>query len=480
MRNKIIGRNNQIKVLKNAVESDNAELIAVYGRRRVGKTFLVREFFNDKFDFYATGLYKGKQKDELEAFTDMLRTKFKDDLPPVSNWMDAFRLLRDYLKSLRRKKKIIVFLDELPWFDVPPGHFIRAFEWFWNSWGAAQRNLKMIVCGSSTTWMTDKFISGKGGIYNRTTVRMHLSPFNLGETRKLLLSRGIEWSEETILNAYMIFGGVPYYLSMLDRELSLDANVDNLYFSPEAPLKNEYDFLFRSLFRNSEYYNSIIDALCRKNRGLTRNEIVEYGKLSDNGALTRALKNLITSDFIRKYDPYGRKAKNALYQLTDLSILFYKRFVERNNSKDARFWTNLIESPRRRTWSGIAYEQVCLVHLPQIKEALGIEGVSTETGSWTFSGNETLEGCQIDLLIVRKDKVINICEMKYSGDDYTMTAKDAKEFRRKKEIFREATGTKDSIQLTLVTTYGLKKNKYADSVNQCIILKDLFSITRSL
>lgn len=473
MIDKIIGRHDQIKDLREAIDSERAELIAVYGRRRIGKTFLIKEFFDNDFDYYATGVFKGKQRDEIEAFTDPLIRKGIIKPGSLKTWMDVFRLLRDYLESLE-KERIVVFLDELPWFDVPPGHFIKAFEWFWNSWGSTKRGLKLIVCGSATTWMTNKFISGKGGLYNRTTLRLHLGPFNLHETREMLRFKQIDWPENIVLEAYMVMGGVPYYLDMLKSNLSLTASIDRLFFAQDAPLRHECDFIMQSLFTNSDYYTKILDGIASKNCGVTRSEIIAATGISDNGTLTTALKNLILCDFIRKYDSIGKKEKNALYQLTDLFTLFHKRFVERYNHKEDHFWATTSDSPKRRAWSGIAFEQVCLLHLPQIKFSLGIAGVRTEAGSWTFKGNDELRGCQIDLLIVRNDKVINLCEMKYSGQEYSITADFADSLRRKREIFREVTGTKYALQQTLVTTWGLRTNGYSSVVNQCVTLSHLF------
>lgn len=479
MARKIIGRKKELEQLNSIFNSDKAELVAVYGRRRIGKTFLIKEFFKDKFDFYATGIFEGSKQDELDAFCDMLRQNSQDgqNPPPIKTWMDAFAALRDYLKGLR-KKRIIVFLDELPWFDVPSGQFLKAFEWFWNSWGSTQDNLKMIVCGSATTWMTDKFISSKGGLYNRTTERIYLAPFNLHESEALLKSNGVDWDRSLILDAYMVFGGVPLYLSMLKKNLSLDANVDEMFFREGAPLHNEYEFLFRSLFKDSDFYMRIIDAISKKNMGITRQEIVEQAKVNANGALTKALKNLISCDFIRKYSAFGKKERDALYQLTDLSILFYKRFVEKYNGKDEHHWTNLIDSPSRRTWTGIAFEQVCLLHVPQIKQALGIAGVQTEVSSWRFAGDQYTAGAQIDMLITRRDKVINLCEMKYSAYDYEITPKYNKELRERCSTFRSVTKTRHALHITLVTPWGLKLNANAGIIGQIVNLEHLFADIR--
>lgn len=468
----IIGRERELGILRDAFDSPEAELIAVYGRRRIGKTFLIKEFFDGEFDFYATGIYQGKQKEELIAFTDAFRNRADFQVGNITDWMGAFYALREFLSGLK-KKKIVVFLDELPWFDVPPGRFLKAFEWFWNSWGSTRKGLKLIVCGSATSWMTNKFISSKGGLFNRITRRIHLSQFNLYESKLLLNHNGIDWPDGKILETYMVFGGVPYYLNMIDRRLSLDANVDKLFFSEDAPLTNEYEFIVKSLFRDADYYMGILAALAEKNMGSTRKEIVEKARITDNGFLSKALKNLIDCGFIRRYSFFGKKEKDMIYQLTDLFMLFHKRFVARYNGKDDTFWRNMIDNPRRRSWSGIAFEQVSLLHLSQIKAKLGISGVLTDTGGWFFQGNEETPGCQIDMVISRRDKVINICEMKYSTSEFAITKKYAGELQQKVETFREITKTRHALHLTMITPDGLKTNSYSYIPTNTITLFDL-------
>jgi hypothetical protein len=473
MGHKIIGRSKEVAQLSAVVESDKAELVAVSGRRRVGKTYLVKEFFNEQFDFYATGIFNGTKSEELSAFCDMLP---KDDNPnhKISTWLDAFTALRDYLKEIK-KERVIVFLDELPWFDSQSGSFLKAFEWFWNSWASTRDNLKVIVCGSATTWMTDKFINGKGGMYNRTTERIYLAPFTLGESADLLKYNGFEWDRSMVLDAYMVFGGVPLYLNMLQKNQSLAANVDRLFFDQRAPLKDEYNFLFRSLFKDSDYYMKIVDAISRKNKGVTRKEIITDSGVANNGVLTKALKNLINCDFIRCYSGFGKLERDTLYQMTDLAILFYKRFVEKYNGKDEHHWTNTIDSPSRRAWTGIAFEQVCLLHISQIKRALGISGVQSDVSSWTYGGDQYTPGAQIDMLISRRDRTINICEMKYSAADYEISPKYNRELRERCATFRSVTKTTDAIHMTLVTPRGLKRNANAGVIDQVITLDNLFA-----
>lgn len=474
MREKIIGRKRELERLDAIHSSDRAELVAIYGRRRIGKTFLVKEYFNEEFDYYATGVFEGTTTTEIDAFCDGLYRYAGVARGSIKSWMEAFAALRDYLETIS-KNHIIVFLDELPWFDIPPGQFLKAFEWFWNSWGSTKRNLKLIVCGSSTTWMTDKFICGKGGLYNRTTERIYLAPFNLYESEQLLRHNGIDWNRQTILDAYMVFGGVPLYLGMLQRHLSLDANIDELYFSDNAPLAKEYEFLFRSLFRNYGYYMNIVDAISSKNMGISRKEIQKIAKIPKGGVLTTALSNLEACDFIRRYSAYGKKERDALYQLTDLSVLFFKRFVEKYNGRDEKHWTNLIDHQSRRTWTGIAFEQVCLLHAGQIKQALGISGVMTELCSWHYAGDEYTAGAQIDMLISRRDNVINICEMKYSRTDYEVTSKVYREIQTRRSTFASVSKTRNSLHITLVTPWALKRNAHSDIVNQTITMDHLFA-----
>lgn len=472
MRKNIIGRKDELQQLKAAVKSPRAELIAVYGRRRVGKTFMIKEFFDNNFDFYATGIYEGKSKDEIRAFCEGFSPEFKENLPVIKDWMDAFMALRDYLK--KRRGKIIVFLDELPWFDVPPGKFLKAFEWFWNSWGSTCKNLKLIVCGSSTTWMRNKFISGRGGLYNRTTHQIYLSPFKLHDAKLLLNSMGIKWSRGAILETYMALGGVPFYLTLLNPILTPSENINALFFEEGAPLRNEYDFLLKSLFKEYDYYKKIIDAIAQKNKGITRKEILEKSRIQDNGGLTRALKNLSDSDFIREYACYGKQSRDSLFQLTDPFLLFYKRFVEKYKGKDENYWSTHLQSPRSLAWHGIAFESVCLLHLNQIKKGLGIEGIATWAGSWNVFGKEEQAGAQIDLLIDRADKVIDICEMKYKEEALEVTKKLEKEIRERNGIFRSVSNTHKTIRNILVTPYGEKRGKYSGLFSKVITMVDLF------
>ena len=393
MADTIIGRAAEQEILRQRIDSGNSELIAIYGRRRVGKTFLVRQYFNDAFSFYFTGIYQGTRKEQLGEFNRQLEFYSGHKWKVAKDWFDAFAQLREYLESLGGNKPIVVFLDELPWMDTQKSRFVKAFEYFWNSWGATNKRLKMIVCGSATTWMRENVLSDKGGLYNRTTRSMYLAPFTLHETEQYLLSRGINWNRYQIAECYMILGGTPLYLQMLERNLSLAQNVDNLFFVQNAPLAREYDFLFRSLFSEATMHRQVIETLAGKAMGMTRMEIMATAKVEDGGALTKVLRNLNDCDFIRQYTAFGKSERGTIYQLTDLFTLFHLRYVKGYRGQDEKHWQNMIDSPSRRAWSGYSFEQLCLHHIRQIKQKLGISGIQSDVCAWKGDGG------QIDLLI---------------------------------------------------------------------------------
>ncbi|MDO4462231.1 MAG: ATP-binding protein [Bacteroidia bacterium] len=466
--NKLIGRDKEQVELQKAIDSDRAELIAVYGRRRIGKTFLVRQYFRDEFDFYFTGIYEATKRETLGRFSQELNRNSSVYYPPVEDWFEAFEQLRQYLSTIK-KEKVVVFLDELPWMDTPRSRFIKAFDYFWNSWASAQDNIKLIVCGSATTWMTKELIGAKGGLHNRVTRHINVKAFTLYETEQYLKSIGVVWNRQQILESYMIMGGTPYYLSMIDKSMSLNQNIDQLFFGQNAQLRSEYDFLFKSLFKNSMIYRRVVEILATKSRGMTRGELMKELGQTDGGALTEVLSNLKSCDFLRSYAAFGKRERDVMYQLTDMYTLFYLQFVKSYNGQDLHKWSNLADTPVRHAWSGYAFEQVCLHHIEQIKKSLGILGVRGDVCSWLLP-----QKGQIDLIIDRNDQVINLCEMKYSSTEYEITAKYEEVLQRRRELFRQETRTKKALHLTMVTTYGIVKNAHSGNVQSEVTMEGLF------
>lgn len=473
MATQIIGREQEMSLLQTCYDSDRAELVAVYGRRRVGKTFLIKNYFGSKFDFYVTGIYDGTKKEQLTFFNRQLCEYSSVPYPQVDNWFDAFDQLKHYVKTIK-KDRVVIFIDELPWLDTPRSRFVKAFELFWNSWASDCPQLKLIVCGSATTWMMSHLLGSKGGLHNRVTRRIKLFPFTLYETEKFLEKQGIEWNRYQIAEAYMILGGTPYYLQMLQKGYSLSQNIDYLFFSANAELRDEYTFLFRSLFNDSSIYRSTVELLGKKAKGMTRAEMMTALRQPEGGNFSQVLENLCNCDFIRKYSAFGKKERDSMYQLTDLFTLFYLRFVKNSSGRDEHLWTNMIDSPERRAWSGYSFEQLCLHHIPQIKVRLGINGIQSDVCSWNTSATEDHDGGQIDLVIDRRDQIVNLCEMKYSSDKFEIRKKYDEEMRARRELFRMTTGTRKALHLTMVTTYGLKQNAYSGMVQSEILLDDLF------
>lgn len=472
-RSEIIGREQEKQRLDQCMKSSEPQLIALYGRRRVGKTFMVNHYFNGRFDFKLTGIYDQPLEMQLKNFAIELSGQSGEDLDIPSDWMEAFSMLKRYIEGKKDDSKVVIFFDEMPWMDTPKSGFVSAFEWFWNSYGNARKNLVFVICGSATSWMKAYLDANRGGLYNRLTCRLYLMPFTLGETEKYLLAQGISWSRYDIVECYMIMGGIPYYLSLLLPEMSLAQNVDNIFFRKRAELWDEFRVLYQTLFKNSDAYISIAEALSRKRYGMSRDELVSSTGMANNGRITQMLEDMEYSGFVRINDQYGLKGKR--YQLSDYYSLFYFHFIKGNYGRDEHFWSDMLDNPSRRAWAGLTFEQVCKDHIPQIKKSLGISGVLSENSVWTSRGDDSHDGTQIDLLIKRRDRVTNICEIKFSTGKFVIDKKYDMALRNRITVFQSETRTKDTLQLTFITTYGVKKNMYAGIVQNEVTMDDLFS-----
>ena len=475
----MIGREQEVDELRRLYERNRAELVAVYGRRRVGKTFLIDEVFSGKFTFRHAGLspvdieVNGLLRAQLDHFYNSLILFGMDECKKPDSWLDAFLLLEKHLQKIDDGTRQLVFLDELPWLDTARSGFITAFEGFWNNWGCHRKNLMVVVCGSANSWILDKLINNHGGLYNRVTYEIKLSPFTLKECEELYNNNGVKFSRYDIAQSYMIFGGIPYYMGYMDGRLSLAQNVDKLFFAKGSKLQNEYDRLFDSVFVNPEAVKSIVEFLATKNAGYTRKEIIEKQGASNGGRLSRNLNALIASDFVIKYVPFGLSKKEEHYKLIDPFCLFYLRFVKDWNQENDKYWQQNVVSQLVSIWREFAFENVCFNHIEQIKKALGITGVITSASAWSKRDNDN-EGTQIDLLISRKDNVINMCEIKYYGGEFTVNKDYYRKLLRRQEMLMEEVSPKISIRSTLITTYGLEHNEYSGIFTNVVLLDDLF------
>ena len=473
---KLIGREREFDELKWAMESQRSELIVMYGRRRVGKTFLVRRFFNDTYSFHYVGAHKQSKEAQLQNFREaLLQYGIKEKIPDnLGNWHDAFLCLEKHLEGCKEARKV-VFFDEMPWMDTHGSEFLAELEYFWANWVQNRDDIVFIACGSATSWMKEKIEDNQGGLHNRITHHIYLRPFYLKECKAYLEEHGFEWDDYQILQCYMLFGGVPYYLSLLRPYLSLPENVDSLIFRRGGDLCNEFDELYNALFNKADRYINIVKLLATKRQGFMRAEIEKATGYS-GGGLTKMLDNLERCDFITSYAQYGNKNKLTLYRLADFYTLFYLRYVDGNNSRDEQYWQHHFTDRSVESWEGFTFEEVCLHHLPQIKQGLGISGMATEASSWRFvpAQGDQRKGAQIDLVVKRADKIVHLIEMKFSERPFVITKEYEERLQQRKNLFMELTNLKRGAVHTFITPFGLKNGIHTTFVHSQLTAKDLF------
>lgn len=474
----IVGREAEISRFDKVMNSGVPEFLAMYGRRRVGKTFLIREYFKSHMVLDFSGAFEVEYDLQIDNFyTEYTRwTKGKREDTPPQNWTEAFKYITNYLYTLSRRKRIVLFIDELPWLDTPRSGFVKALEYFWNQHGSRMNNLVFVVCGSSASWMQNKLIKAKGGLHNRTTTRINLQPFTLRETELYLKKRKVKLSRYQIVQLYMVMGGIPHYLKELSAGKSATQLIDEVCFSPDGLLADEYNQLYYSLFSNADNHMAIVEALAARPNGLVRSDLVRYSGLPDGGTFTRALGDLIDSGFLSSYKPFKKKKKDTVYRLIDLYSLFYLKYIHGNVSKIKNQWQSIRNEGSFGAWSGYAYENVWMLHMPQLLKALEIAGTSIEATSWKYRGDANMPGAQIDLLVERGDDVIHICEVKFSKNEFVITKSYSKDLMRKRTVFEYATKTKKLIVTTLLTTYPAVQNLYyQDQVHSEATMNELFS-----
>lgn len=464
----MIGRSTELIELQRIYNSPESEFVMVYGRRRVGKTYLVREFFKNDFVFYCTGIADGTKEEELMNFYNEVRIRDEKTANEVpKTWMQAFDMLYRLVEKSSAKRKVI-FLDEVPWMYTQKSDFLKALEHIWNARFSARKDIVLVICGSAASWMVKKIVKSKGGLHNRISLKLKLRPFNLKETKEYMKSLGIHWDNKTIAECYMAMGGIPYYIRLLDKSLSLAQNIDRLFFRENAVLEDEFKNLYASLFRDSKDYEKIVEILSRKKSGYTRDEIIATGKFTNGGGVSEKLEDLVQCDFIRKYNAIGEV--RSVYQLCDFFTLFYFQFIKKGRTYDTDTWMHLSGRPAMNTWKGLAFERLCLAHLPQMKQVLGISGVSTNSYSY-YS-----KTAQIDLVIERGDRVITVCEMKYYDGPLSISRDYADKLRNKIDAVKSAVKKRFTYYLVMVSVDGIRQNEYSSSlVQQEIRLDSLFA-----
>ena len=470
----LTGREKQQQLLLSLLDHEDSQFVAVYGRRRVGKTYLVRETYTTRITFQHTGLQGADKKGQLKEFGRSLMNAGMPKVPRMSDWFDAFFALEQFLQSRPEGKKVI-FIDELPWMDTPKSNLVAALDHFWNGWASARKDIILVICGSATSWIINKIVKNYGGLHNRLTRQIYLEPFTLQECEQYAFANNLGMSRRNILETYMVIGGIPYYWQFMQKQYSWAQNISNLFFEKTSPLRGEFEALYASLFRNPQPYIDIITALGTKKAGMTRAEIIEATGLNIGGKLSAMLEELEECDFIRSFYALGKQTKEILYQLIDNFTLFYFKFLADKRSFGTNYWSRMIVKPQYSAWSGLAFERVCFQHVEQIKRAMGISGIICNVCSWQYRPKYSSEsGVQIDMLIDRDDQVINLCEMKYAQGEYEMTEAYEKALRNKLSAFIAHSRTRKGVSLLMLTSYGLKKNQWANNIPIQLTMDDLF------
>lgn len=473
----IIGREIEQQTLSGLLQKEESQFCVVYGRRRVGKTYLIRESFNYRFTFHHTGMAKTAKKGQLIAFRDSLRACGLTGCNTPKTWIEAFNLLKQLIVQAPNGKKIL-FIDELPWMDTAKSGMVSALENFWNGWATAraEKDIVLIVCGSATSWITKKLLKNKGGLRGRLTEKIKLSPFTLHECEKYADVAGLGMTRKDVLDTYMILGGIPYYWSFMRRGYSVVQNIDELFFSQNAKLADEFEALYATLFNRPEKYIKVIEALSKKKCGLTRNEILKATKLEDGGTFSTVLEELEQCGFIRYYVSINSAEQGGLFQLIDNYTLFHYHCIKKNAFADEHYWMHTCLSSEHNTWAGLAFERICLQHTRQIKEEMKISGMLSNVCSWRTEKTDEHRGAQVDLLFSRADGIINLFEIKYSKDVFVIDAKYAKELESKLSVFRTVSKTKSAVHLTMLTMNGIQTNKYSNIVMQSLTADCLFYV----
>ncbi len=458
----LLGRSQEKQILEKALTSQNAELVAVIGRRRVGKTLLVRTVYQEHLMFQMTGIQGATKKEQLRHFFHKLTEQAGEKLTatPPKDWRSALYLLENYLNQLEAKTPMVIFFDEIPWIASKNSGFLAAFGSFWNDW-ASMRNVVIVICGSSASWMIERVVRHKGGLHNRVTRLIDLKPFTLSETERYLKSREIKLSRYEIILLYMVTGGVPYYLSGIERGQSANQAINQLCFTRNGFLQGEFSKLYAALFERPDNYVAVVRALAGAWKGLHRDDIAKHTKIPNGGGLTKVLGHLETCGFISSYLSFGQKRKNKLYRLTDSYSLFYLQFVEGTDITQDNVWHRLSSTPAWHSWSGYSFENLCLLHVGGIKNALGISGIHSVQSSYSFSGNDLYDGLQIDLLIDRADHTISLCEIKFYRDNFVINKSYSASLRRRVTTFEEISRTRKTVQLVFISVYGLRTNQHS-------------------
>jgi uncharacterized protein len=472
----IAGRQKEIALLQSILEKRDSSFLAVYGRRRIGKTYLIRQVYENNIVFDCSGVLEEDMSQQLENFWRSLNEANPQAQPimPPKTWIEAFFQLRAYLKPLKQDTKKVIFFDEIPWFETPRSGFLAALDGFWNQFCTKRTDIVLVICGSAASWIIDRVVNSRGGLHNRLTHRLLLKPFTLGETKDFFELNHIKLGLKDIAEIYMCVGGIPFYLKDIEAGQSVPQVLDQLFFGEQAKLKDEFQNLYAALFKNNTLHEGVVTALASKSKGLTRNEIIQTSGIQSSGDLTTVLEELVQCGFIRQIFPILKSKEDSLYRLIDEYSLFYFKFLVDDTTTSS--WSQMVQNPVYKIWAGYAFENLCFKHTFQIKKAMGIQGIITNEYSYVLKGNADQQGLQIDMIIDRADNCVNILEVKFYNTEYEVSESYSRQLLHKATIFQEKTRLKKNVFITMLTVFGVKKNEhYLTAVTNQLLIDDLFT-----
>ena len=489
MSEKIIGRETEQTILEMLFNSKKAEFLAIYGRRRIGKTLLIRSFFSKKKAIFlnTTGTLRGSMKDQINHFMQQMGEAFYQgaSLKGGKNWHETFKLLNDAIKAAPSNKKIILFFDEFPWMSTKNSKILHHLDYYWNQHWSSDSRVKLIICGSSASWIINKIINSKGGLHNRITRTIHLEPYNLRDTQRFLNYKGVRLNNQQVTQLYMVTGGVPYYLSYVEKGLSAAQNIENLAFRRKSFLLEEFNNLFSALFEDAEVYINIVRTIAKNRYGIDQEELFHHiNNFSKGGRGSDKLKALEDASFIIRFKPHLHNKKGIYYKVIDEYTLFYFNWIEPlketlvTRGMRKNYWDTIQNTQEWYSWAGYSFESICYKHIPQISEALKMS-VTAIPSTWRYTPvkNSKERGAQIDLLFDRKDNAITLCEIKYTAQPFEINNKYAAQLNQKIDVFKKVTRTNKHIFLAMISANGLKKTMYAEEmIDGLVTLDDLFEV----
>lgn len=483
---KFLIRDKAIKMLNDFFKSKRSEFLAIYGRRRVGKTFLIKNYFIQQKCIFLpiTGIQNGSFLDQRTACCQQISNIFFNgiNITIPDSWLQIFEIINNAINSTSKKKIVVLFFDEFPWLATAKSRLLQALEYYWNQFWSNDKRVKLIICGSLASWIIKNIINNTGGLYNRVTYRLALQPFDLYETECFLKNNGVQLTDQQITSIYMVTGGIPLYLEQIKKGLSANQNIDRVCFSSNGLLTNEIEELFKSLFSNSDIFIKLTREIAKHRYGITKSDLSKILDISQSGRLVERLKELEDAGFIMAFLPYQHREKGMYFRVIDEYTLFYFRWIEPNLRSIRRlvkpkgFWLEKAQGNAYKSWCGYAFESICYKHINLIMRKLNLKP-SALPFTWRYApkkGDNT-NGAQVDLLFDREDDAITLCEIKYTDSPFMVDKEYAQKLRKRIAIFKKKTRTKKQLFLALISANGLTKSMYLeDMVSGMVKLEDLF------